>query len=217
MDCILCGTSESAHFHRDQKTTDSPLRDYFRCSLCKLIFIHPDQRLAPEEEFRRYELHENNPDDPQYRDFLKRMFEPIQERINPSSYGLDFGSGPGPTLNIMFQEAGHTVRIFDIFYANHPAVFSDKYDFITLTEALEHLFHPLDELNRLWSCLIPGGWMGIMTKISTDLEAFRKWHYKNDPTHVAFFSRHTFDWLGRYWNTKPEFIGKDVVLFKKTR
>ena len=44
-----------------------------------------------------------------YRKFLSRMFKPMMERIEPDSYGLDFGSGPGPTLNLMFEEEGHTV------------------------------------------------------------------------------------------------------------
>lgn len=215
MYCVLCGSEKIIHFYRDEVVRDFLLRDYYRCSRCNLIFVPPEQRLLPEEEFSRYELHENDPLDPEYRKFLNRMLKPMLRRINPSSYGLDFGSGPGPTLNIMFEEAGHTVKLFDVFYENNPAVFSEEFDFITATETAEHLFKPMEELNRLWSCLKPGGWMGIMTKMASDLEDFRKWHYKNDPTHIVFFSRETFYWLGRYWAAEPEFEGKDVVLFRK--
>jgi len=51
----------------------------------------------------------NSPDDPRYRAFLSRLFIPLNERIAPESCGLDFGSGPGPTLSVMFEEQGHTM------------------------------------------------------------------------------------------------------------
>ncbi|MEX2572679.1 MAG: methyltransferase domain-containing protein, partial [Balneolaceae bacterium] len=109
-------------------------RDYYQCDVCKLVFVPPGQRLAPETELKRYQLHENDPDDPRYRKFLSRLFIPMNERIKPASKGLDFGSGPGPTLSVMFEEAGHAVRLFDIFFENDPSVFEEEYDFITSSE-----------------------------------------------------------------------------------
>lgn len=215
-DCVLCGSSDTCHLQKDE-TRMNHVRDYYRCRNCQLVFVPPDQRLTPEEEFKRYEMHENSPDDPDYRKFLSRMFEPINRRIAPQSYGLDFGSGPGPTLSVMLEEAGHTVELFDIFYANNPAVFEKEYDFITTTETVEHLFNPLAELNRLWSCLKRGGWFGIMTKRNEGDKSFKNWHYKNDDTHVIFFSKKTFRWLGERWNSDPEFEREDVVLFQKQR
>jgi len=32
-------------------------------------------------------------------------------KIAPISLGLDFGSGPGPTLSLMLEEQGHRVAI----------------------------------------------------------------------------------------------------------
>ena len=63
-----------------------------------------------------------------------------------------------------------------------------SYDFICATEVVEHLHRPGQDLERLWSLLRPGGWMGIMTKLVRDRASFDTWHYKNDPTHVCFFS-----------------------------
>ena len=34
------------------------------CGNCKLIFVPPKQRLDADEELSRYEMHENDPDDP---------------------------------------------------------------------------------------------------------------------------------------------------------
>lgn len=212
MMCVLCGSGNSEWFLRDDTRMDY-VRDYYYCPECRLIFVDPDQRLDPKEELSRYEMHENNPDDPGYRTFLSRLFQPMIERIAPKSYGLDFGSGPGPTLNLMFEKEGHEMRIYDPFYANDPSVFEDKYDFITTTETAEHLFDPLMELDRLWHCLKPNGYLGIMTKRHRGKQHFKNWHYKNDDTHVVFFHEETFQWLGNRWESKPEFLRSDVVIF----
>jgi len=174
------------------------------------------QFLSEDEEKARYEQHNNSPDDPLYRNFLGRLFTPLSSRLKPGSEGLDFGSGPGPTLSLMFEEAGYSMAIFDYFFANNPVVFNKHYDFITATEVVEHLHQPAEELDKLWNCLKPGGWLGIMTKQRVSLEAFNNWHYKRDPTHVCFFSRKTFHWLADRWNTNVKFIDKDIVLFYKT-
>lgn len=191
------------------------MRDYFRCRNCRLVFVDPQQRLTAAEERSRYERHENDPDDPAYRSFLNRMVKPISKKLKPGSFGLDFGSGPGPTLNIMLEEKGHTVRIYDPFYANDSSVFEERYDFITCTETAEHLFRPLWELDRLWSCLKPGGWLGIMTSLAPEDEQFAGWHYKNDDTHVIFYSRESFEWLKKRWGAGLEFHEQNVMLFRK--
>ncbi len=212
--CVLCDRVTAEHFYRDDTRADH-MRDYYQCTHCSLVLISPEQHLPADEEFKRYEMHENSPDDPDYRTFLNRMFRPMNERIEPGSYGLDFGSGPGPALHVMFEEAGHSVELFDLYYANDPSVFDKQYDFITSTETVEHLREPRKELDRLWACLKAGGWLGIMTKRVSSREAFRSWHYKNDDTHIIFFSADTFKWMGKRWGTTPEFEGDDVVLFNK--
>lgn len=191
------------------------LRDFYLCNRCKLIFVPSDQRLSAEEEWSRYEQHENDPDDPRYRKFLSRMFKLLVKKLPENSYGLDFGSGPGPTLHLMFEEAGHSMRIYDPFYADDPGVFEDQYDFITTTETAEHLYDPVKELDRLWSCLKPGGYLGIMTRRWTDVESFKNWHYKKDDTHVIFFHENTFRWLQKRWDAGLEIYERDVVIFEE--
>ncbi len=48
-------------------------------------------------------------------------------------------------------------------------------------------------------------------------QAFGLWHYKNDPTHVCFFSRDTWQWWARQCGAGLEFIGSDVMLLQKPR
>lgn len=139
----------------------------------------------------------------------------MQERLAPGSHGLDFGSGPGPTLSVMFEEVGHPMATYDCFYAVKPWVLEKQYDFITASEVLEHLYNPDMELDRLWTLLKPGGFLGVMTRLVEDLETFDGWWYKNDPTHVCFFSRSTFEWLAARWQASLFFFDEDVMLFEK--
>ena len=180
------------------------------------MFVPPYQHLAAAEELKRYDQHQNSPGDRKYRAFLERLFKPLNEKLLPGSFGLDFGSGPGPTLHRMFMESGHEMFIYDRFYADDRSVLDLTYDFITSTEVIEHLHKPGIELDRLWRlCLKPGGFLGIMTGIVESRECFKNWYYKNDPTHVAFYSKKTFRWLQEKWKASLEFPGDGVVIFRK--
>ncbi len=208
-DCPLCGGKKSERFY------SGPRRDYHRCRDCGLIFIPPNQLPTGGEEKARYDLHQNNPEDPGYRRFLSRLFLPLQARLAPGSRGLDFGSGPGPTLSALFEEAGHSVVLYDPFYAPNPSALEGEYDFITATEVLEHLHHPGRELARLWSCLKPGGILGVMTGLAPGIDKFACWHYIGDPTHVCFFRPETFQWLADRWRAECAFVGEGAIIITK--
>ena len=177
--------------------------------------VPPCAQLSADAEKAEYDLHRNSVDDPGYRRFLGRLAGPLLARLTTASQGLDFGCGPGPALAAMLREAGHQVRLYDCFYAPDDSVLTGPYDFITASEVVEHLHQPGDVLARLWQALRPGGCLGLMTKLVIDREAFSRWHYKNDPTHVCFFSRETFAWLAAQWGAEAEMIGDDVIIFTK--
>jgi len=145
------------------------------------------------------------------------MCVPMINRLPIGSRGLDFGCGPGPTLSVMFEELGYPMAIYDLFYAADESVLEIEYDFVTATEVVEHLQSPKQSLNRMWRCVKPGGHLGIMSKLVIDQKAFANWHYKNDDTHICFYSEETFGWLARQWRTEPVFVGKDVIIFQKPR
>ncbi|MDX1346514.1 MAG: class I SAM-dependent methyltransferase, partial [Sedimenticolaceae bacterium] len=134
------------------------MREYHRCSTCDLVFVPAAFFVSRDDEKSLYDMHENDPQDMAYRDFLSRLFDPMLERLPDRASGLDFGSGPGPTLSLMFEEQGHRVRLYDPFYAPDESALREQYDFITATEVAEHLHRPAFELERLWSLLRPGGW-----------------------------------------------------------
>jgi len=209
MICPLCAFGNYSEFHRDARLS------YRQCPCCKLVYVPVAERLSAEAEKAEYDLHQNDCDDPGYRRFLSRLSHPLIERLQPGASGLDFGCGPAPALAAMLNDAGYVMSHYDPFYADCPTALTRRYDVITASEVVEHLHQPGEELDRLWSLLRPRGWLGIMTKRVIDRQAFSRWHYKNDPTHVCFFSEATFNWLGAHWGSAALFVDKDVVLFQK--
>lgn len=209
--CPLCGVDRFLYYHHDNR------RQYLQCVQCDLVFVSQRYLLSPGEEKAHYDTHENNPDDHRYRQFLNRLVVPLKEKLQPGARGLDFGSGPGPTLSVMLEELGFRMNIYDVFYANKPSVLRGEYNFITSTETVEHLHHPGQELERLWSILKPEGYLAIMTQLIQDKAAFSRWRYIRDPTHVCFFSRTTFLWLAERWQAAVEFADNDVILLQKPK
>lgn len=206
--CPLCQSKKVQPYHRDGK------REYIHCLSCELVFVPSLYWLAAVDERAVYDLHENAADDPGYRKFLSRLTTPLLERLRPNQSGLDFGCGPGPTLSILMEEQGHSVVLYDPFYAKNPEVFKSDYDFICATEVVEHLHNPNRVFSDLFTMVRPGGWLGIMTKLVTGHENFCNWHYIRDMTHICFYHKKTFIYLAERFDAKLSFIGKDVILFQ---
>jgi 2-polyprenyl-3-methyl-5-hydroxy-6-metoxy-1,4-benzoquinol methylase len=207
--CPLCEGSNCQAYYQDSK------RHYYQCGRCALVFVGAEYHLTPEQEKAEYDLHNNSPHDPGYRRFLSRLCVPLCERLSPAQRGLDFGCGPGPALSLLLEEAGHSVALYDPFYQPDQGVLSARYDFVTATEVVEHLFRPGQELEKLWNMLDTGGYLALMTKLVLNAEAFSAWHYKNDPTHVCFFSTATWQWWAREHNASLEILGSDVILLQR--
>ena len=187
-----------------------------QCLNCEFVFVPSQYHLSESEERKRYDTHNNNPDDPRYRQFLSQLTEPLNEIISSYSYGLDFGSGPGPTLSLMMQEKGHQMDLFDKFYARNQSVFEKSFDFITLTEVLEHLCDPVFELERLASILKSKGILAVMTQTLTQDIDFKSWYYKNDPSHIGFYNDKSLTCLASLLELEITQFSDRVIFFKKS-
>lgn len=208
--CPLCLTDGAAGFSADRR------RVYLRCRHCLLVFVPRQYYLDRDSERREYDLHRNDVNDPGYRQFLSRLARPLLERVGSKGQsGLDFGCGPGPALAHMLEQAGHHMTLYDSFYKPDEPALQGQYDFICATEVVEHLHRPHQVLAQLWTLLHEGGWLGVMTKLVIDADAFSRWHYKNDPTHVCFFSEQTWQWWADEYGAGLEFSGADVILLRK--
>lgn len=128
---------------------------------------------------------------------------------------MDFGSGPVPAISHLLREARYEVASYDVFYADDPEVLNRKYDFVTASEVAEHLHSAGETLDRIWTCINPGGILGIMTGIRTEDVDFESWYYVRDPTHVIFFSEKTMNWLAAHWNARIIYTKGNVTLYRK--
>ena len=207
--CVVCNSTLIESF----KTSDKLL--YWHCYTCEAKFLDSSFHINLDAEKNRYLEHENIVDDPGYRNFLSRLISPLKEKLSSNSTGLDFGCGHGPALADILTKDNFKIDLYDPFFFPNKDIFLKTYDFITCTETAEHFFSPKKEFDTLNSLLKPNGWLGVMTCFLTKKEAFDKWYYRRDPTHVVFYAEKTFEVIAmqRGWNC--EIVTKDVVLFYK--
>ncbi|PKQ07348.1 MAG: methyltransferase type 12 [Alphaproteobacteria bacterium HGW-Alphaproteobacteria-11] len=192
-----------------------PLR-YWKCETCAARFLDPAQHPAPDVERAHYLTHENDPADRRYRRFLAKLATPLLARLAPRSSGLDYGCGPGPALAAMLREAGHDMALYDPFFYPDESALTRTYDFIVCTETVEHFHRPAEEFDRLDALLRPGGLLALMTAFRPADDAFAKWHYRKDPTHVVFYNEKTLGTVARARNWTCEFPCPDVALMRKS-
>lgn len=209
MNCPLCTSNATKPFYRGKK------REFFQCLECDMVFVPPEFHPSAEEEKTRYDFHHHSLADSGYRNFLNRLFQPLEKVLPPGARGLDFGCGREPTLSILFEEVGFSCTNYDLHYFNDPAVLEAQYDFLTCSETMEHFRNPRTEFERFLMLVKPGGWIGIMTQLRDDAPSFDKWFYKDDLTHLGFFSRKSFQWLEKQYGLKLEFDPDSVMLFNR--
>ena len=206
--CPLCLSKQVVDYHHDKQ------RPYLQCQHCQLVFVPTQAHLKLSAEKAIYDLHQNDLHDEGYQRFLSRLSSALLPRLKPHSLGLDYGCGPAPLLAKLLEESGHPMKVYDPFYAEDQSVLKQSYDFITCTEVVEHFREPHLEFQRLFSLLNPGGILGIMTKRVLDQSAFSRWHYKNDLSHISFFSEATLLWLADQYQFTVDFPCADVAIFK---
>lgn len=209
-DCPLCGGGCAP------ARTELQGRPFHDCGQCGLLFVERVELPGAEDERARYATHRNDPADAGYRGFLDRLAAPLVERLAAGAEGLDYGSGPGPTLSMMLAERGFPTAIWDPFFAPDPGPLQRRWDFVTCSEVVEHLHRPIDDLSRIAELLRPGAWFGVMTGMVTpEVEAsLSTWWYARDPTHVAFYRPRTMAWIAGHFGWSMEPVSETVVLFQ---
>ena len=62
-------------------------------------------------------------------------------------------------------------------------------------EVAEHFYYPLQEFQLFRKLIKPKGRLYSMTHLYTDTIDFDGWYYKNDHSHVFFYSQETLEWI----------------------
>lgn len=211
--CPLCFHTRSVLIFEGDKRSGQ--REFYNCLYCDLVYT--PKKYLPEcnTEKIRYEEHNNDIADYRYRKFLSKLTNEIKPFINKKMKGLDYGSGPQPALAEMMREEGYDVKTYDPFFHPDTNILSLQFDFITCTEVVEHFHNPKAEFDKLFKMLKTNGVLGIMTEIPDDWKDFDKWYYKNDITHVVFYSMKTMEYIAKQYKHNCFSTRKNVVIFTK--
>lgn len=211
MICPLCGGKEQTEFDRDKT------RSFHLCSYCSLVYVPREQIISPKEEKERYDSHENSSEDSGYVSYLKTISDAMTPHLVASSEGLDFGCGRTTVLSDLLTQNNLRMDAYDLYFFPREEVWTKKYDFIVLSEVIEHLANPSVTMKRLSSLLKSSGMIFVKTKLypKNPIE-FKNWFYKRDKTHVQFFSDGSFRFLANELSLQSyEKVGEDLYLFKK--
>lgn len=216
MNCLLCHSAHSAPFKVDKK----PVRNYFHCAECDLIFMDPAERLGPEEEKSRYDLHENE-STAGYQAFFEPLINSIEDHFKAAGVmssqltALDFGCGPTAMLSQLLTGRGFKTYNYDLYYHPNQDELRKTYHLVTSTEVWEHLYSPRLEIERMLRLLKPGGLLGVMTSGHRGEAVFHDWHYRRDTTHVVFFSERSMQWIAKTYKMQLIKMRSPYWIFQK--
>lgn len=192
-------------------------KEYFECPECKAVFLAAAYQPTQLEELERYQLHENDVHDLDYQNFVRPLVEEIQADFTTQSEGLDFGCGPGPVATKLLRDKDYKLKVYDPYFFDIVENLDFKYDFIICCEVMEHFHQPRAEFERLFNLLNARGKLYAKTSlIDEEIKLdFCNWGYKNDPTHVFFYTIETLRWITNHFRFANLSIRNDFFVFEK--
>jgi SAM-dependent methyltransferase len=211
MKCLICGFKTVAFSNEKSGII------YHRCDHCECICKDPSCYQSIEEQKLRYDLHENDEEDEGYRAYFQRFLDFVLPLVGSPESALDFGCGRSTLLANILNSMNISTDVYDPIY--HPVKLYDnkKFQLIVSTEVFEHLHDPKAVFSELVEHLKPGGYIALQTQFHPGKEeAFQKWYYHKDPTHIVFFRPKTFDVLASMFSCEMlADNGRNMVVLRK--
>jgi SAM-dependent methyltransferase len=187
--------------------------EFARCLVCDAYVRNPMTYLNHSDEHERYKLHENTLDNQPYLNFLTPLSQLVKEHVSEGSLGLDFGCGPVFAMEKLLKDTV-SLNHYDAFFYPNEDVLNEPYDFIILSEVIEHFHHPAKELKRLRSLLKPQGLLFIQTHRHDDIPSVNNWYYAKDPTHVFLCSLKTCQCIADMFDFKMKVVTSRCVILQ---
>lgn len=208
MRCSLCeAVATSVAINRE--------REVFRCPVCDLAFLAPADHITDAEARSEYLQHDNTMECKGYVRMFEKKIATFEEHCAGVSSILDYGCGPGPVLVELLRRGGYDAVGYD------PMFFPDadldrEYDCVISTEVFEHFSNPDDDIRRIGRLVAPGGYLAVMTLLHDTDTDFSKWWYLSVPSHIAFYSARTIEWIAtRYGYTLVHSDGTRFAILRK--
>ncbi len=214
--CPLCESSSRRFLIADT-------REYWLCRLCRLIFVPASFHISKEEEIERYLEHENSLQNEGYVNMFRTKISLMRNACPKIHKVLDYGCGYEPVLKTLLSREGYQVDGYDPNFFSNGQSRAD-YDLVISTETFEHFREPRKELDRILGLLTDRGHIAVMTRFypwengEPSRPAFKKWYYRRDPTHIAFYTNETFAWIAQTHEMEIIFNNnKDFVIFRQSK
>lgn len=196
MSCGLCESENKRIYYEC-----SQRGMYWECVNCGYIWLDPCARLSPESEKSRYSLHQNSLEKEGYLDHLGQLANPVFDLLQPKDkMGLDFGCGPIEGMKHLGKVRGIYIESYDPFFFPRSWETSDSvFDFLLCCEAIEHFYWPGRELALMKKITRDDSIWGFKSSLVPSKEAFGRWYYRSDSSHVGFFSPRSIEWMAARW------------------
>jgi len=142
-----------------------------------------------------------------YQAYLARIVDEVLDQARDAGVSvrriLDWGSGPVAAASNLLRERGLEVYSYDPLYA--PQIPERKdFDLVLCIEVAEHFRSPLEDFLTMASHARPGGLLAVRTLfVPEGDESFASWWYKEDRTHLSFYSEKALSILGSYASMIP--------------
>ena len=205
MECRICNSATTLFYKGTY--------DFYQCTSCNSAQRHSNSFLTPDDERKRYELHINDVNDKGYQKFVSPIVEQVLQHHLPGENGLDFGSGTGPVITKLLRDCNYKIQTYDPFFDNNKTVLTEKYNYIVCCEVMEHFHDPLKEFALLKSLLHPNGKLYCMTELFEYDIDFASWYYKNDPTHVFFYTKKVLNYLRDKLGFSDVEVSKRLIVY----
>lgn len=179
----------------NNQITELETPTFFACVNCGFWYKNPMSHLSSSDEKARYQQHENTIENKGYVAMFERFLNTAVLPFVVRGKVLDFGCGPVPVLAKLLKNEGFDVDVYDPYFYPNRGFECQQYDLITCTETCEHFNYPLEAFELMASLLKPEGKIALQTEFIPDIKKFAGWYYKNDPTHVGFYSRKVFEFI----------------------
>ena len=184
IDCKICEKPSNLFYKQD--------RNFYKCPDCSFIFS--ECQLEREEENIHYKDQWGTSDPSGWKNKADVLMK-LASNYNHANSILDFGSGSGE-LTQELQERGLNVTPLEPMIHGYlkEQKYNHKFDVVIGYEVIEHIPNLFQELGEIEKVLTQDGIMVFSTLLTNpfintpaEIENFKAWWYKDDPTHVNFF------------------------------